>query len=189
MSTSESSLNEILVGAEDLPSLAKKLPAGYDVSFFMNCAQLPAPRLRDRDIPKEVVDLFDDDDQDLFAMVGHLFSTEAEYKSAVVHRALLPLIKSSFASDLVYNLLRFGNNVAPDGVVELPIGEKQHFLKLILEFKSPASESGGGRSKAEDLDLQIGQAFAYAKYAYLNKFGNKHYDFASTVYHRMTLSS
>jgi len=190
--SSESSVKDYWVRAEDLPSLAQSLPAGNDASFFTNCARLPAPDLPpESSFPDEVIDLLDKEYQflqQLFNSAGKFFRSKADYQSAVVSYVLRPLLISSFKKALFYDSLAFWNDVAADGVItHLTVGYHD-YLKLILEFKSPA-EDGGGIPRTKDLALQIGQAFAYAKYAYIDNEGEPYYKFGSTVYHHVTLSS
>ena len=189
MSTSESSLTDELLCAEDLPPLAKSLPQGYDASFFTKVAELHAhhlPLTPSGSYPAEVAALFNEYGRKCFNSFGHLFDKESKYQTAVELCVFASLLTSSFEKRLFYNHLEFGNNVAADGCIERPASENPHLLKLILEFKSPASESGGRPPKAEDLHLQIGQAFVYAKYAYLDKYSNPEYQFEKTVFHYNT---
>jgi len=189
MSTSDSSLTDLLFCAEDLPQLAQSLPPGYDASFFTNVAELRAhPLPLTPSYPAEVAALFNKYGQKWFKSRGYLFDKEADYQATVDGYVLMPLLASSETA-LYYNRLEFGNNVAADGCVELAESENRHLLKLILDFKSPSSgsaHSAGGPPKAEDLHLHIGQAFEYAKHAYLDKDGNPEYQFEKTVYNYLT---
>ena len=81
--------------------------------------------------------------------------------------------------------MSLGNNVNTDGVIVRPCGERgdriKMRLKFILEFKAPPSETARGGHNAEHLAEQIGQAFAYAKYACLDGRCIPRYDIGTTV--------
>jgi hypothetical protein len=177
MNSNESSVTDLCF-TDDLPDLAKSLPADYDKSFFSTVAKLPSKTLP-ADSPDGLDKLIDDNFRQAFVSEGPLFSDENKYGSAVSFFVIAKLLLKY--DSLFKNQLDFGNNIKADEVVERLVGDK-HYLKLLIEYKTPASETDRSPAKAEDLHLQVAQAFAYLDYAYLRRGGTPRYNFEDTVY-------
>lgn len=144
--------------SEDLPRLEKALPAGLRVEQL---ASLPSSALlKGAQFPQHITELLETIKMvgysENFVDSGPLFKEEIYYQGAVDGHVFTPLLR--LFPPLARALLDFGDNIKPDVVITHPVSA---VLKMLAEYKSPGSETGGPPGKAENLKLQLAQGIDY----------------------------
>ena len=104
-----------------------------------------------------------DHDRNNFVASGKLFEHERRYQSAFTLSVIQPILHLFGKHELEENIITLGRNISPDIVLVSTDSKKKKTVRMIIELKTPKSETKGSPISNNGIKLGLVQLLKYVE--------------------------